>query len=622
MAKVVTESFRVESTNDFVDSFSDAAKNDYYIMASSNSAGNSISNSQSDIRDFERKVIFGNKITSDDVRYMFPINPWSSGTVYDAFDDTQDMSTKNFYVTVLDGTINEASYKVLKCVRNNNGSPSTTNPSTANLDSLFETTQTDGYVWKLLFTVPPAQYILFGTSQLLPYIQDDNIVDNSKQGISDILIETSPAGAYSGYVIGNDNPSSGVIAAAPQLLSANPPKYQVIVSCAKDVKTSLDQYKGMYLRFPDGTEGGNVYDIISSEFNQSSQSSKEIVLTISTNLLSATAGEAVEIVPKVKISVPDSSAGSTEQAVAYGVINSSGNLVDINFKNKGDGYNFASAHLMKPGPVSDVVLENSELRVVHSPAGGHGSNPVHELFMSRIETLTTFVSDITTNTPDSNTYTKVGIIKNPHFETLNLTTSMIPGEKYKITNLGVTNDQAAWNNIAGTSGVVYGVGDIIQPVTTSLIDGGQVMESPDTFDNRVVLRFSSDLSDSQAQPGYYVSQTISGETVSGTIHEIKKLDILGNGIDDRTDIYLVDTVTATSSVFTSVGGNVVQIKETEQSPTTTFASTITSGADASINTVVQQTYQPYTGEVLHFVDFAPITRTKESKEKVKLIFDF
>ena len=156
MAKVVTENFRIETSNEFVKSFEDMASNDYYIMGSSYSKNNTISNSQKEIRDFERRVIFGNRITTDDVRYMFNIKPWSTGTVYDSFDDTQDMSTKNFYVTVLDGPINETSYKVFKCIRNNNGAASTQEPSTTQESVNFETTVSDGYIWKYLFSVPPA----------------------------------------------------------------------------------------------------------------------------------------------------------------------------------------------------------------------------------------------------------------------------------------------------------------------------------------------------------------------------------------------------------------------------------------------------------------------------------
>ena len=38
--------------------------------------------------------------------------------------------------------------------------------------------------------------------------------------------------------------------------------------------------------------------------------------------------------------------------------------------------------------------------------------------------------------------------------------------------------------------------------------------------------------------------------------------------------------------------------------------------------VVYGKYTPYTGELLHYVDFDPITRQLERKEKIKFIFDF
>ena len=33
-------------------------------------------------------------------------------------------------------------------------------------------------------------------------------------------------------------------------------------------------------------------------------------------------------------------------------------------------------------------------------------------------------------------------------------------------------------------------------------------------------------------------------------------------------------------------------------------------------------YQPYTGDLLHFIDFSPITRETEKTEKIKFTFDF
>ena len=54
------------------------------------------------------------------------------------------------------------------------------------------------------------------------------------------------------------------------------------------------------------------------------------------------------------------------------------------------------------------------LRAVVSPTGGHGFNPISEMAMSRLAILTDFNGESTT-VPDSNYYTKVGLIKNPTF---------------------------------------------------------------------------------------------------------------------------------------------------------------------------------------------------------------
>ena len=53
---------------------------------------------------------------------------------------------------------------------------------------------------------------------------------------------------------------------------------------------------------------------------------------------------------------------------------------------------------------------------------------------------------------------------------------------------------------------------------------------------------------------------------------------------------------------------------------TTTASTLTIN-NASTD-VTYGKYSPYTGQVLHFVDFDPIQRQATRKEKIKFIFDF
>ena len=167
MAKIITENFKVETTNELFDSFistnstlssnfatSLAAFNttgslslssndqsaitgfvntqlaslkpesDYYIMGSSVDKANVILNTQFEKREFQRRVIFGNKVTDDDVRYMFHRNTWTQNTVYDDFDDTQDVGTLNMFVTI---TNDEGNYYVYKCIQNNNGGSASTN---------------------------------------------------------------------------------------------------------------------------------------------------------------------------------------------------------------------------------------------------------------------------------------------------------------------------------------------------------------------------------------------------------------------------------------------------------------------------------------------------------------
>ena len=104
-------------------------ENNYYVMGSSIDKTNDILNSQFEKREFLRRVIFAKKIDVSNIKYMFNRIPWAENTVYDAFDDIEDIETLNMFVTVPDGEQNEGPYKVFKCISNSNGAPSTAKPS-------------------------------------------------------------------------------------------------------------------------------------------------------------------------------------------------------------------------------------------------------------------------------------------------------------------------------------------------------------------------------------------------------------------------------------------------------------------------------------------------------------
>ena len=74
MTKIITENFKTETTHSLFDSL---ASDNYYVMASTSlnstefAKESTITNTQFDKRDFQKKVIFANRVTQENARYMF-----------------------------------------------------------------------------------------------------------------------------------------------------------------------------------------------------------------------------------------------------------------------------------------------------------------------------------------------------------------------------------------------------------------------------------------------------------------------------------------------------------------------------------------------------------------------
>lgn len=629
MAKIITENFRVSNTKEFIESFAkknevaantirnsirdylvrygllqdgegesltdftdtqkaDVAdialsnlndikpENDYYVFASSvdREVGEAIANTQLEKRDFLRRVIFGRKIDATDIRYMFSRNDWVANKVYDAFDDTIDIENIDMYVTVLDGIEYESSFKVFKCLRNNDGAPSTIEPSISLLNSDFETEAlSDGYVWKYMFEVPAVEYIAYATTTDLPYVADERVSTSSTESISDIVIEQTPTFLFQDLNLG-ETLVLGVTDLTPNdpTIATKTWRIELLVKDkTKPIKVEPNAYENMYIRVVDPTDNDvSHFDIKQSEVVATGVTDRLYIYIelsighfdgaypdIEGNMLNKEA----YIVPKVKVS---RSLG--EPAVAYGIVDTAGTLTDIEFINRGSEYKYASARLLLPDSIAEREVE-TELRVITSPMGGHGADPITELFMSKAVVVTNFFTSAETPIPSSNFYTKIGLVKNPSFT---------------------------------SAEEVY----------------------PLTFDNRMSFEVSGDVT-ATATAGRWVEQAKSYENVYGKIHEavydgnstttIYLTDYVGDWADtfipgtisikdNQDDLVIIETLTI----------NNIKINQIEK----TFTDGTPSG-DFEDNG-----YVPYSGEVLHFIDFDKIERQPTRKEKVKLVFDF
>lgn len=147
---------------------------------SNESVPDNVVDSRVDRLNFYNDIIGGKKISSSDTTKVARRIDWTSGEIYDYYDDLDDLgfglskvnsSTPPRFYVITD------TLDVYKCLDNNNGVASTTKP-TGQLTTSFVTA--DGYRWKYMYTVTTAQKDNYMTPHWFP-IQTLDVVDGSSQ---------------------------------------------------------------------------------------------------------------------------------------------------------------------------------------------------------------------------------------------------------------------------------------------------------------------------------------------------------------------------------------------------------------------------------------------------------
>jgi len=127
--------------------------------------------SQRYIKQTFKNMFVAKKITSNDVSPVIERKDWTTGTIYDFYDDTVDMLetdangylVKNFYVR-------NKYDQVFKCLWNNDGGASTVEPyfepGTYSSTNIFQ--GADGYKWKFMYVIDSGLKIKFLDSQWMP----------------------------------------------------------------------------------------------------------------------------------------------------------------------------------------------------------------------------------------------------------------------------------------------------------------------------------------------------------------------------------------------------------------------------------------------------------------------
>lgn len=211
--KLVTRAFK---TNIAVRSLEQLTSNtaNFYVCAAYSNSDVAIANTTNTIEDtiyeFDKNIIFGNKLNNTDTVIVARNIPWVEGHTYDMYDDTiVDLHNKNFYVMVDDFANSKSVFKCLFNGRIHTGNtyivPAVTDKPTVNKvqadDEYYRTA--DGYVWKFLCNVSEEDVVKFSTANYVPVRANANVSANAVNGSIDTILIENTGGNYQSYAIGN-----------------------------------------------------------------------------------------------------------------------------------------------------------------------------------------------------------------------------------------------------------------------------------------------------------------------------------------------------------------------------------------------------------------------------------
>jgi hypothetical protein len=231
MAAIITSNFRLNNAKSFLADIADRSvymfigRSEKWLNSSGVQDDTAITtprDRQSDIVDAWQKMIAMKKINLSDSSSAVPRYSWISGQTYAEYDDQDDtLSSKRFYVITED-------FNVYKCLKAGSG-PSVVKPTgqALSLDprpaAQGGDEETDGYLWKFMYTLTGNDVTRFLTSTFLPVrtltADDGTIQWNVQQAaitgaIYRIKVTSGGAGYTSTPTVTIDGNGAGAVATA------------------------------------------------------------------------------------------------------------------------------------------------------------------------------------------------------------------------------------------------------------------------------------------------------------------------------------------------------------------------------------------------------------------------
>lgn len=556
---VITTKYRSDTARLFVE---DVTFNDYYLFASSMS-NTSVDDTAVSKRSFLEKTIFGKKLLPDSVFYVIKNNTWQEGTLYDQYDDNEDISDKKYYAVVYPQDNSTGDYKIYKCLFNNYGATSSNPPnyqvSTPNQIYIMP----DGYIWKYMYSLSVAEFDKYNTRGYIPVIEDPggyaNTTSDDTSTIDQIFVENTDEN--SGY--------EKVVGTIFEVLRSPVNTVTITPSTAAELSAIANYYSGYTFYVTNQNTQSEVYQVDTYTFNpQTGRATLTLVEGTPADGILVNAAT-FSLLPRIEIK------GDGSGAVAIPNVDNDGSIVSVTVLDSGSEYTNATARVVDPfafDPTAPNSIDSRvELRPILSPKGGHATDLIDELSCTRVLAYTEMDSVDNTFIPTTNTYGSIGIVKNPEFK--NALNPDIFDNRIELaidTNPFSTNEVVTQIETANTDSVFFN----------------------DT-------RFSAKVHEVNGNFVYLAEYSGAFPSDQGTYANT-----------DFSDISLDITLPLISSLGQSVTIN------TDNDPT------YTGGYDSTYPGFKLSPYIQKTGEVYYMHRFLPIKRTENSREQFKIVLEF
>lgn len=366
--------------------------NSYYVFAARQSpydndgvAANTIDDNYESHTFLHDEMMFGLKVTDENVVPMVNKRVWQANTVYALYDDKDsDLSEKTFYVLTSEN-------KVYKCIHNHLGGVSVVEPTHTEIG--YPPEEFDGYRWLYLYTITNSDYLTYATENYIPVFENANVKSSAIDGsIFNIIVEANGSSypADSGVIKTDPNGNNYII----QIRDATSTSNDFFANCAITITNDSTNYT--YVK--------EIRDYISNTTGNYAIVKIPFVAGQVANNNPYTIG------PFIKI---NSKTGSNciASAVMQNIseTNFTGSIEMVDIINPGKAYRQANVSVQ----TSVGFGSGAQVRAVISPPGGHGSNIKDELYCQAVGVGVEFSNTSTFSFSSDVEFRTVGIVKNP-----------------------------------------------------------------------------------------------------------------------------------------------------------------------------------------------------------------